>query len=115
MKLHTLFAETLVTIDVARIIQQQIDFDSFINEHDHLCWVALSDGDVVPSLYIEMIDQAFGELSDCHKGKYYEAYHGAVKHYEKEKGVNDLTELYFSSEMEDIDCIDNQFNNDCPF
>lgn len=75
------FAETLVEIDVAVIFNKTIDFNDFINDRDQLLWVALNSGDIVPCLYIDIIDKAFSDLSIDFKGKYKAAYNSALECY----------------------------------
>lgn len=99
MKLQTIFAETLVSIDAAIVAKQQIDFDTFINKCDRLCWIAMEEGDVVPSLYINMIDQALGELSHCHKDKYVKAYSKAVSRYQYDQNASEAIEPVCSPEF----------------
>ncbi|TVU70419.1 hypothetical protein FQP81_18355 [Pseudoalteromonas distincta] len=72
------FANTIVEVDIAIVTNSKINFDSFINKIDEVCWLALSKGDVVPELYVNMIDDAFLKLSSDHKGKYRIAYDSAV-------------------------------------
>ena len=104
MKLRNTFAKTLATIDAAIVTSQQFKFDVFINKYDKLCWFAVDNGDVVPSLYVNMVDKALSELSPSHKGKYIEAYRQAVNLHMYEKNASEVKEdgslLEFKSEEE---------------
>lgn len=93
MNTRTIFAETLASIDVAIVTKQKIDFDTFINESDRLCWLAMSEGDVVPSLYVNMIDRAFGDLENSYKGKYIQAYNSAVAYFQHDQDVAEAIEV----------------------
>ncbi|WP_305763140.1 hypothetical protein [Alteromonas macleodii] len=78
------FAEQLVEIETARITNTPFDFVEFINEEDILCGIAMAHGDIVPSLYVEMLDRVVGEMEPCRIGDYSRLYKQAVDIYLQE-------------------------------
>ena len=98
MNITRIFAETLVSIDVAIAIKQELKFDFFMNDVDQFCWIALEKGDAVPALYIKLIDQALTDLSFQLKGKYLPAYNTAIEVYKTEWRISEAIELYCSPE-----------------
>ncbi|WP_024604593.1 MULTISPECIES: hypothetical protein [unclassified Pseudoalteromonas] len=92
------FAQTLVEIDTAIATNKTIDFKSFINDTDDLTWFAITSGNIVPDLYVKMIDQALGELSIDLKGKYIAAYSSALNLYNKEHANTDIISIISESD-----------------
>ena len=78
------FSEQLVEIDSARITNASFDFVEFIEEEDILCGIAMTHGDIVPSLYVEMVDRAISETQPCRLGDYSRLYKQAVDIYLQE-------------------------------
>ena len=76
-----IFAQTLVEIDISKVLNNTIVFNDFINDRDQLLWIVLDFGEIVPCLYIDIIDKAFSDLSIDFKGKYKAAYDSALKQY----------------------------------
>ncbi|MCH2088972.1 MULTISPECIES: hypothetical protein [Pseudoalteromonas] len=93
-----IFSETLVSIFVAIATKRELKFDYFMNEIDQFCWIALNEGNVIPSLYIKMIDQALTELTFKNKGKYMQAYNTAIEDFKTEWLVGKAIEFYCSPE-----------------
>lgn len=92
------FAQTLVEIDTAIATNKTIDFKSFINDTDDLTWFAITSGNIVPDLYVKMIDQALSELSIDLKGKYIAAYSSALNLYSREHANTDIISIISESD-----------------
>lgn len=67
---------------------ETIDMYYFIEITDNFTWVALSKGDIIPKLYIDMIDKALGythsKENEAYSGRYKDIYKAAVNTYNKE-------------------------------
>tara|TARA_B110001454_G_scaffold166509_1_gene156375 strand:- start:902 stop:1180 length:279 start_codon:yes stop_codon:yes gene_type:complete len=77
------FSKTLSKINTAITTNKNIDFDSFIHNVDGLFSLVLTQGDIVPMFYIEMINNSFCILSTSYKNKYIQAHKKAVQEFKQ--------------------------------
>lgn len=92
------FANSVAEIDTARITKSTFTYNDFVNNIDQLLWIALDKGDVVPDIYVRIIDQALNDLSCKYKGKYLTNYLCAVSLFEKNKECDKASDFVCTPE-----------------
>ena len=92
------FANNLAEIDTAIVTKCSFTYVDFVNDIDQLLWTALNEGNVVPELYIEMINQALTDLSSEYKDKYLNDYAAAVDIFEKNSACDIAADFVCSPE-----------------